>query len=229
MQPTYLDPLPFEGVNSVDASSIGINPSILDNWSEWTNFGYSKALPTESSGELSGESSGESSGANSLADDFQFYSITSPLVFGSMAKTSIGEECAVETQAPSPAQSPAQSPTTSKHSSVDMVTPLPPKWRRGSRRPQDHQSFSSDFMESKDRPNKRIPHNEVERKYRDGLNAQMERLRLAVPSLTQFDPQTLDGPPKPSKVMVLANAVDYIRRIENERDRLLLENQLLRG
>jgi hypothetical protein len=54
----------------------------------------------------------------------------------------------------------------------------------------------------------------VERKYRDGINAGIERLRCAVPTL----PQGEDNPGRPSKLNVLAGAVAYIQRIEQERD-----------
>jgi len=54
----------------------------------------------------------------------------------------------------------------------------------------------------------------VERKYRDGLNDGIERLRRAVPTL----PQGGDDVGRPSKRTVLAGAVAYIQRIEEERD-----------
>ena len=37
------------------------------------------------------------------------------------------------------------------------------------------------------------------------------------------------GQPKPSKAMVLAGAIEYIRKIERERDELLEENLRLGG
>lgn len=37
------------------------------------------------------------------------------------------------------------------------------------------------------------------------------------------------GQPKPSKAMVLAGAIEYIRKIERERDALLEENERLGG
>jgi hypothetical protein len=63
----------------------------------------------------------------------------------------------------------------------------------------------------------RVPHNQVEKKYREGLNASLRQLQRKVPTL----PQPADGAVgtvRPSKGMVIAGAIDYIRRIEMERD-----------
>lgn len=74
----------------------------------------------------------------------------------------------------------------------------------------------------------RLPHNQVERKYREGLNAELERLRQAVPTLLQSEEGGVIGQPKPSKAMVLASAIDYVKKIENERDMYRDENERLR-
>jgi hypothetical protein len=74
----------------------------------------------------------------------------------------------------------------------------------------------------------RLPHNQVERKYREGLNSELERLRQAVPTLPQSDEAGAMGQPKPSKAMVLSSAIEYIKTIERERDALMEENQRLR-
>jgi hypothetical protein len=60
------------------------------------------------------------------------------------------------------------------------------------------------------------------------LNSELERLRRAVPTLPQRDSSDLAGPPKPSKAIVLASAIDYIKAIKAERDKLLEENERLR-
>lgn len=75
----------------------------------------------------------------------------------------------------------------------------------------------------------RLPHNQVERKYREGLNSELERLRKAVPTLPQSDEAGVMGQPKPSKAMVLAGAIDYIRKIERERDAAVEQLNQLRG
>jgi hypothetical protein len=69
-----------------------------------------------------------------------------------------------------------------------------------------------------------IPHNMVERKYREGLNAQLERLRRAVPALLQSDDGNGNSQPKPSKSMVIAAAINHIELVTLERDMLQDEN-----
>ncbi|CAG5184120.1 uncharacterized protein ALTATR162_LOCUS10920 [Alternaria atra] len=71
----------------------------------------------------------------------------------------------------------------------------------------------------------RVPHSQVERKYREGLSLDMERLRRAVPTLLQSGEGDAIGWYKPSKGMVLTAAVNYIQRIEREKDALWDENQ----
>jgi hypothetical protein len=66
----------------------------------------------------------------------------------------------------------------------------------------------------------RVPHNQVERKYREGLNTQLEQLRRAVPTLCQVNDRDRG---KPSKATVLVGAMAYIKSIEMERDELARE------
>jgi len=73
-----------------------------------------------------------------------------------------------------------------------------------------------------------MPHTEVERKYREKLNAELERLRRAVPMLPQSD-ATDTGAVKPSKSMVLAVAIDYIKELERQRDAAVEEVERLGG
>ncbi|QDS73714.1 hypothetical protein FKW77_003491 [Venturia effusa] len=81
------------------------------------------------------------------------------------------------------------------------------------------------------RPKKRQPHNQVERKYREGLNAELERLRMALPTIHKWEMRNPDNcvAPKASKAAVLAGAVAYIQDMERERDHLRRENELLKG
>jgi hypothetical protein len=74
-----------------------------------------------------------------------------------------------------------------------------------------------------------MPHNQVERKYREGLNSELERLRRAVPTLLQSVEGEVMGQPKPSKAIVLASAIDYIKKTEKERDMYREEGGRLRG
>jgi len=73
----------------------------------------------------------------------------------------------------------------------------------------------------------RTPHNQVERKYRDGLNAELDRLRMAIPSTARWESCASPGSSKPSKAMILACAIDYIREVERERDCLAAEVEML--
>lgn len=66
-------------------------------------------------------------------------------------------------------------------------------------------------------PPKQLPYNQVERKYREGLDMELERLRMAVPTLSQGDCGAAVRAAKPSKAMVLAAAINYIKKIERER------------
>jgi len=106
----------------------------------------------------------------------------------------------------------------------EETTKVPPKRKVG--RPRQQAPKSSDKPSPK--VSQRIPHNRVERKYRDGLNSQLEHLRLNVPTLPVFNPDSPIGPPKPGKMAVLAAAVDYIKSLEAETKRLTDENEELR-
>lgn len=101
-----------------------------------------------------------------------------------------------------------------------------PKRKRGRPRINRRESAPSS---SKSSASQRVPHNQVERKYRETLNAEMERLRINVPTLPQHDGTSLAGPPKPSKATVLAAAVDYIKQLEAETERLAEQNEDLKG
>lgn len=138
--------------------------------------------------------------------------------------------------APEKASSPSLSPHNVKRefpSSPDTAseepTPKRPQRKRGRPRLDRTETISSTSSpSSKSQKTGRLPHNQVERKYREGLNAELERLRRAVPTLPQSDEAGAMGQPKPSKAMVLASAIEYIRKIEAERDGLKLENDRLR-
>jgi hypothetical protein len=75
----------------------------------------------------------------------------------------------------------------------------------------------------------RLPHKQIERKYRDGLNLEIERLRKAVPTLLQSTDSGLTGVAKPSKGVVLAAAIRYILKVEQERDSAMDEIERLGG
>lgn len=83
------------------------------------------------------------------------------------------------------------------------------------------------------KPSKRQPHNQIERKYREGLNAELERLRMTLPTIHKWEIASScsggSGMPKTSKAAVLAGAVAYIRDLEREREFLRRENEVLRS
>jgi hypothetical protein len=90
--------------------------------------------------------------------------------------------------------------------------------------------------DEKPKSRRRLPHNQVERKYRESLNTQLESLRRVVPALQQ-NPQACDGvdmedlptpPSKPSKAVILASATAYIKQMEKEKKAAQEENQILR-
>jgi hypothetical protein len=129
-------------------------------------------------------------------------------------------------------ETPALSPARTNSS----PTPSPiPTTKRGRGRPRTSARKDSSTSSNYSSPiNKsiRTPHNQVERKYREGLNSEMERLRLAIPATARWDSASSSGSsvrsPKASKAMVLASAIEYIREVERQRDVLLSENRELK-
>ena len=75
----------------------------------------------------------------------------------------------------------------------------------------------------------RMPHNEVERKYRESLNVGFEKLRSSVPTLPENSPTAGGNVQKQSKAAVLGAAIDYIKYLESETERLKDENSNLKG
>jgi Helix-loop-helix DNA-binding domain len=93
--------------------------------------------------------------------------------------------------------------------------------RRASTRLSRRRSASS--IAKAKQSNKRVPHNLVEQKYRNTLNSEMERLRCAIPHLSQLCDETGVNA-KPSKANILAGAVEYIQSLQMECDRLGRKN-----
>ncbi|RMZ69432.1 transcription factor bhlh [Pyrenophora seminiperda CCB06] len=126
------------------------------------------------------------------------------------------------------AQSPVSAPNT-QPTPEDTTTVKPPPRKRG--RPRLNRPASDPTASnhaSKGSKTQCMPHTEVERKYREKLNAELERLRRAVPMLPQCD--TADSSAvKPSKSMILAVAIDYIKELERQRDVAVEEVERLGG
>ncbi|KAH7082732.1 hypothetical protein BKA63DRAFT_137164 [Paraphoma chrysanthemicola] len=117
---------------------------------------------------------------------------------------------------------------TSHQPSEGEVDAKPAPRKRG--RPRLNRSSTGDGSSgSIGRRSQCLPHKQVERKYREGLNMEFERLRRAVPTLPQSMEANVMGAAKPSKGMVLAAAIDYIRRVEQERDAAMDEIERLGG
>lgn len=107
----------------------------------------------------------------------------------------------------------------------DMPAATAPKAKRG--RPRASRAANSSASSSSGKSNSvRTPHNQVERKYRESLNTEMERLRLAVPSTARWEDNVYSqaGKTKPSKAMVLASAISYIHSLEKDMEQLKREN-----
>jgi hypothetical protein len=117
---------------------------------------------------------------------------------------------------------------TDKESQTTVESSVAPTPKRKRGRPKLNRR-ASEPSPSKNTISQRVPHNQVERKYRQMLNAEMERLRISVPTLPQHDGTSLAGPPKPSKATVLTAAVDYIKMLEVETERLTEENEVLKS
>jgi hypothetical protein len=107
-----------------------------------------------------------------------------------------------------------------------------PKRQSSAREARRHDSVSGEGH--KRRPRKRVPHNLVERKYRNTLNAEMERLRSAIPHVARIssggDTEAGGGGgAKLSKANVLACALEYIQSMEAECNRLKRRNNELQA
>ncbi|KAF2017761.1 hypothetical protein BU24DRAFT_157890 [Aaosphaeria arxii CBS 175.79] len=105
--------------------------------------------------------------------------------------------------------------------------------------PKEEQEESPDTVgnldDAKPKSRRRLPHNQVERKYRESLNTQLESLRRVVPALQQnqrgcdgADIEDLPAPSKPSKAVILASATAYIKQMEKDKKSLAEENAALR-
>lgn len=119
--------------------------------------------------------------------------------------------------------------SSSPDSALEELAPKRTQRKRGRPRLDRTETVSSTSSpSSKSHKTGRLPHNQVERKYREGLNAELERLRRAVPTLPQSVEAGAMGQPKPSKAMVLASAIEYIRKLEAENNALKADNDRLR-
>jgi hypothetical protein len=108
-------------------------------------------------------------------------------------------------------------------SHLNTVPTAPPVRKRG--RPRKVRS--PEQMEY-DRPARRQPHNQVERKYREGILAELDRLRLALPMSRCGIVNEAGTEYKAPKAAVLVGAVSYIHELEMQNELLRRENDVLR-
>jgi hypothetical protein len=119
----------------------------------------------------------------------------------------------------------------------DTTSPIEDRERLKSETTEDSPAKESPqaIDDGKARSRRRLPHNQVERKYRESLNTQLDSLKRVVPSLQQSqracdgaDIEDLPTPSKPSKAVILASATAYIKQMEKDKKSLVDENLLLR-
>ncbi|KAF2197698.1 hypothetical protein GQ43DRAFT_444021 [Delitschia confertaspora ATCC 74209] len=130
-------------------------------------------------------------------------------------------------------------PTTGRQFPSKTTTTPTTETQLKTETPQDSPDQTSPQQNTEDdkaKPGRRrLPHNQVERKYRESLNTQLDSLRRVVPSLQQnlqsFDRPDIEDlptpPSKPSKAVVLASATAYIKQMEKDKRELEKRNELL--
>ena len=113
-----------------------------------------------------------------------------------------------------------------------------PSHKSAGARPLRNSDEDEDYMPSEDpkrgRKRQRIPHTAVERRYRENLNAHLDKLRETVPSLAARkgpDGSKVDGGQgvKPSKCEILNGAIEHIGSLDKQISDLKGENQALRA
>jgi hypothetical protein len=123
------------------------------------------------------------------------------------------------------------------YSQTTTVSPAEHRQRMKSETSEDSPNKESpQAADDKQKNRRRLPHNQVERKYRESLNTQLESLRRVVPSLQQnqaacdgADIEDLPTPSKPSKAVILASATAYIKQQDKDKKSLSDENHLLKA
>lgn len=151
--------------------------------------------------------------------------VNPPLLAMSKCKTDPGESCETETNSSYVGRHRRQSPLsgTGRRSSVQHSS------HSSTGKEQLHQDRRSSVQSIPQQSSRtRVPHNLVERRYRDNLNNQIEHLRLTLPSLRDAQPSPPEvedvmamGPRMPSKAVIISTAATYIKDLETERERLL--------
>jgi len=113
---------------------------------------------------------------------------------------------------------------------------LPPALKRmgTSEEDGDDEYVPTEDVKARGRKRQRIPHTAVERRYRENLNAHLEKLRQTVPALAARTPgckagETIHEGVKPSKCEILNGAIEHIGGLDKENQMLRNEIKMLRA
>ena len=84
-------------------------------------------------------------------------------------------------------------------------------------RPRKSSSSSSCSSTTSEARSTRLPHAAIERKYREGMNAALDRLRRVVATLPQDNDSGNSKSTRLSKPMIIVGAIEYIESLEREK------------
>ncbi|EME85300.1 uncharacterized protein MYCFIDRAFT_210195 [Pseudocercospora fijiensis CIRAD86] len=111
-----------------------------------------------------------------------------------------------------------------------------PSIKRSGSEDEDDEYVPSEEIKPRGRKRQRIPHTAVERRYRENLNAHLDKLRQTVPSLASKRSAGASKPGdglgegvKPSKCEILNGAIEHIGALGKENSALHTEVQALRS
>ncbi|EMF15733.1 uncharacterized protein SEPMUDRAFT_123955 [Sphaerulina musiva SO2202] len=101
--------------------------------------------------------------------------------------------------------------------------------RTGSEDEEDEYVPNGGVVKPRARKRQRIPHTAVERRYRENLNAHLDKLRQTVPALASKPGEGIGEGVKPSKCEILIGAIEHIGALDIENSGLKTEVRALRS
>lgn len=112
-----------------------------------------------------------------------------------------------------------------------------PSIKRSGSEDEDEEYVPGEEVKPRGRKRQRIPHTAVERRYRENLNAHLDKLRQTVPSLASKRPaggalkpgEIVGEGVKPSKCEILNGAIEHIGALGKENSALQMEVKALRS